>query len=288
MTPEPTMDGFDYTGELPVLKLNYTSDIQWTYTVAEIVASGVIIGNTSAGPSNSTSTSQGFGTMTPTGTDSSAILSSGVPSTTMLTITTSPSSARGSNSATIKNTASSTAPLSLCENFADPDNGVSNICQCSSGTTVTKLPLLTGRPDQCGYTTLPSPAPTPAPTSNSNPHPYTYTDIESGIIIACKSSSTGNAGGYLYTNCEGDSTTISTDPVIYSRYTSVETAGASTSAVSAAALASSAATAIPTGACAYWDDSLFWTFEVFNINGWAGNDGDDLHHQEHKCGALTG
>ena len=287
-SPDPTMAGFDYSGEYPILKPGYSSDVQWAYTVADIVASGVIVGGTTAGPSDSASTSQSLGTLTRTGTDSSAILGSGVSSTTMPTATTSLSSISGSNSAVITNTASTTASISLCENFADPDNGVSGECQCSSGTFNTKLPLLTGQSDQCGYTTLPSPAPTSAPTSNPNRYPYTYTDLQSGGIIACKSSSIGNAAGIPYTVCEGDRTTISTDSAIYGHYISVETAAASASALSAAASASAAAAAIPTGDCAFWDEALFWTFEVYNINGWAGNDGDSLHHQEDGCGDLTG
>ena len=164
-----------------------------------------------------------------------------------------------------------------CENFADPDNGVANACQCTSGTVYTKLPLLTGQSDLCGYTSFPLPSPTPTPTSNPNPYPFTYTDMEYGPIIACKSSSIGNVG-VLYTVCDGDRTTVGTDPAIYDHYTSAE----------AAVTSASAAAAIPTGDCAFLGRHPLLTFEVYNINGWAGNDGNGLHKQESGCGDLTG
>ena len=280
-SPDPTMAGFDYSNEYPVLSPGYSSDVQWTYTVADIVESGVVNGGSSAGSSATASTSQSVGIITSTEATSSAVSTSGLSPTTMHTITNPPSSTNR-----INNTPSATTFESFCENFADPDNGISGECQCSSGTFYTKLPLLTGQPDQCGYTTFPTQVPTPTTTSNPNPYPFTYTDIENGNIIACKSSSIGNAG-VLYTVCEGDSTTVSTDPVIYGHYTSAETAALSASIASASASAAAAA-AIPTADCAMWDEGLYWTFEVYNINGWAGSGGDSLHHQENGCGALTG
>ena len=282
-SPDPTMAGFDYSGgEYPVLSPGYSSDVQWTYIVADIVESGVVFGDASIGPSTSASTSQSVGTTISTGATSGAVPASGPSPTTMLTITNPPSS-----TSLITNTPSATTSESLCENFADPDNGVSGECQCSSGTFYTKLPLLTGQPNQCGYTTFPTQAPTPTTTSNPNPYPYTYTDLENGNIIACKSSSIGDAA-VLYTVCEGDTRTIGTDPVIYGYYTSAETAAAVSASVASASAAAAAAAAIPTADCAFWDEALFWTFEVYNINGWAGNDGDSLHHQESGCGDLTG
>ena len=280
VSPDPTMAGFDYSNEYPILNPGYSSDVQWTYIVADIVESGVVVGGSSAGPSNSATNSQSAGTTTPTGSVSSAIPGSGASRTTMLTITSPPSSTSGGGALGKTNIPSTTASSPICENFADPDDGISGECQCSSGTFYTKVPLLTGQPDQCGYTTFPSQAPAPTPTSNPNPYPFTYTDIQNGNIIACKSSSIGNAG-VLYTVCEGDSTTVGTDSGIYGHYTSAATAAASASAASAAAM-------IPTGRCAFWDETLFWRFEVYDINGWAGNNGDSLHHQEDGCGDLTG
>lgn len=41
--------------------------------------------------------------------------------------------------------------------------------------------------------------------------------------------------------------------------------------------------------CAFWDSIYAWTFEVYNIEGWAeGDHGQGLHDNENGCGALTG
>ena len=285
-SPEPTMAGFDYSNEYPVLNPGYSSDVQWTYTVAEIVESGVVVAGASAGPPGSATSSSTTGTIIPTGGASSATPGSGASTIPVLITTNSPSSTSGGDSARMTSSLSAVSVNPICENFADPDQGVAGECQCSSGTFYTKLPLLTGQSDQCGYSSFPSPNPTPTPTSNPNPYPFTYTDLEYGNIIACKSSSIGDAG-VVYTVCEGDRTTIGTDTAIYGQYTSIEAAAASATAASVASAASAAA-AIPTGDCAFWDEALYWTFEVYNINGWAGNDGDSLHKQEDGCGDLTG
>ena len=282
-SPEPTMAGFDYSNEYPVLIPGYSSDVQWTYTVAEIVESGVVVGGASVSPSDSATSSPTTGIISPTGGANSATPGSGASTMPILTTTNPPSSTSGGDSAQITSSLSAVSVNPICENFADPDEGVAAQCQCSSGTFYTKLPLLTGQSDQCGYSSFPSPSPTPTPTSNPNPYPFTYTDLEYGNIIACKSSSIGDAG-VMYTVCEGDHTTIGTDSAIYQHYTSAEAAASSASAASAV----SAAAAIPTGDCAFWDEDLYWTFEVYNINGWAGNDGDGLHKQENGCGDLTG
>lgn len=279
VSADPTMAGFDYSNEYPVLNPGYSSDVQWTYTVADIVESGVVVGSASAsaGPSDSANSSPTTGTITPSGADNTATPGSGASTMPILTTTNLPSSTSGGNSAGMTSSPSAASVNPICQNFADPDNGVAGECQCSSGTFYTKLPLLTGQSDHCGYTSFPSPSPTPTPTSNPNPYPFTYTDIENGNVIACKSSSIGNAG-VLYTVCEGESTTIGTDSAIYDHYTSAEAAAAS----------ASAAAAKPTAHCAFWDEVLYWTFEVYNINGWAGNDGGGLHKQEKGCGDLTG
>lgn len=279
-SPDPTMAGFDYSGEYPVLSPGYSSDVQWTYTVAEIASSGVV-GSFVAGPSSSANSSQSTGPVTSTTTSNTATPGSGAFT---LTTTSSASSTDSANSAGVTSSSSSTLASSFCENFADPDNGIGGECQCSSGTFFTTLPLLTGSADQCGYTSFPSPSPTPTPTASPAAFPFTYTDLESGPIIACKSSSLGNAGGIAFTVCEGDRTTVGTDSSIYDHFTAVE---ASASAASAASAASVAA-AKPTADCAFSDEVFFWTFEVYNINNWAGNNGDNLHNQEKGCGALTG
>lgn len=48
------------------------------------------------------------------------------------------------------------------------------------------------------------------------------------------------------------------------------------------------AAAVPRADCAFWDEALFWTFEVYNINGWAGDNGNRLHDQENGYGDLAG
>ncbi|KAI9818375.1 MAG: hypothetical protein M1827_000433 [Pycnora praestabilis] len=58
-----------------------------------------------------------------------------------------------------------------------------------------------------------------------------------------------------------------------------------------------AATATPSADCAFWDEALFYIFEVYNINGWIGSDGsglqsstngDGLENQEDGYSDLTG
>lgn len=152
---------------------------------------------------------------------------------------------------------------------------------------------MTSSGDICGYTTYPSPTTTAAPTTTTPAPewPFTFTDLNYGPIIACKSSSLGNAGGIQYTVCEGDRTTVGTDSSIYSHYTSATYAEAVSSSVSAAAAAASSAAAVPKAACAFSDETLFWTFYVYGIAGstnWAGDNGDNLHNQENGCGDLTG
>lgn len=284
VSADPTLGGFNYgNGEYPVLNDGYSGTEQWTYTVAEIVASGVVVGD--AGPTNSAnSASIANPTASPT-TSTSASPGSGASTASFVTSTSNPTSSMSTSTNGGKTSQPSATGEPMCEHFADPDNGVAGGCQCSSGTLVTMLPLLTGLSDQCGYTSFPSPSPTPPPSSNTNPWPFTFTDL-GGPIIACKSSSIGNAGVIRYTVCEGDRTTVGTDSSIYNHYTSATAAAASLSAASAAASASAAA--VPRADCAFWDEALFWNFEVYNINGWAGDSGDSLHHQENGCGDLTG
>jgi hypothetical protein len=152
---------------------------------------------------------------------------------------------------------------------------------------------MTSSGDICGYTAYPSPTTTAAPTTTTPAPewPFTFTDLNYGPIIACKSSSLGNAGGIKYTVCEGDRTTVGTDSSIYSHYTSATYAEAVSSSASAAAAAASSAAAVPKAACAFSDETLFWTFYVYGIAGstnWAGDNGDNLHNQENGCGDLTG
>lgn len=43
-----------------------------------------------------------------------------------------------------------------------------------------------------------------------------------------------------------------------------------------------------TAECRFWDQALYYTFEIFNIDYWATDGGHSLHTQEDGCGDLTG
>lgn len=212
-----------------------------------------------------------------------------VPSTGSSAIPRSSTTAKGVSSTTTadaSSTGSSTEPeptqsSPICIPFQDPHMGIS-ACNCESGTITTRLPMRTGSSDFCGYTILPSPSPTPKPSTTSAPEwPFTFTDINEGHIIACKSSMIGNAGGIGYTACEGDRTTVGTDTEIAAHHSSF------VASVSSAEAASSAA-ASPTADCTIYDSGLAYSFLIEHINGWAGEDGGKLKHEEKGCGALTG
>lgn len=44
----------------------------------------------------------------------------------------------------------------------------------------------------------------------------------------------------------------------------------------------------PTAECYFWDEALYYTFEIFGIEYWATDGGASLHTQEDGCGDLTG
>ncbi|KAL8817406.1 MAG: hypothetical protein Q9223_003757 [Gallowayella weberi] len=120
--------------------------------------------------------------------------------------------------------------------------------------------------DFCAYTSVPAVTinPTPAP----NLYPFTTTNMQNGEVVACATSSVDSSKSV--TACQGSSTIVSTVSSI------------------AEAASSSAAAAVPTANCDFFDEGLFWHVEVYNINGWAGADGGSLKTQEKGCGALTG
>ncbi|PKX96685.1 class V chitinase Chi100 [Aspergillus novofumigatus IBT 16806] len=47
-------------------------------------------------------------------------------------------------------------------------------------------------------------------------------------------------------------------------------------------------TPTPTADCMFWDSILYWTFEIYNIDGWVSDGGDSLNNEEGGCGAMTG
>ncbi len=293
----------DYSnGEYPILNdpdFVAPASIVWTYTVAEIVPTGVIIGIGSNPISSSKSTIKTSTSKTSSSRSSRAESRTGASSS---------SSAKGSSSTTkttlaavvpkpATSSSSSAAPKApICENFSDPDQTIAGYCQCSTTTTsggasvtlFTTLSHLNGA-NQCGYTSFPIPSHTPRPSSSKNTvaYPYTYTDILSGPIIACKSSTLQNAAGFQLTECAGAQTTVGTDSAIYSSYVKATKAYSTLKTPTKSTSARPSASKAITGNCAFWDEALYWTFEVYNINGWAGDNGDSLHKQEDGCGDLT-
>ncbi|KAL8782411.1 MAG: hypothetical protein Q9213_005414 [Squamulea squamosa] len=120
--------------------------------------------------------------------------------------------------------------------------------------------------DYYAYQTVPSS--TIKPTQVPNPYPFTTTNMQNGEVVACATSSID--AWKSSTACQGSSTVVSTVDSI------------------AEAASSSAAAAIPTENCDFFDEVLFWHFEVYNINGCAGEGGSSLKAQEKGCGGLTG
>lgn len=59
----------------------------------------------------------------------------------------------------------------------------------------------------CDYTKIPSITPAPTPAANRAKYQYTETDFDHNVI-ACASSTVGDAGGIPYTACVGSSSTI--------------------------------------------------------------------------------
>ncbi|KAL8781354.1 MAG: hypothetical protein Q9213_006043 [Squamulea squamosa] len=162
----------------------------------------------------------------------------------------------------------------LCVPFQDPHEGI-NACNCESSAVTTRLSMRVGSSNVCGYTTLPPKSPTAAPSTTSAPEwPFTFTDINKGPVIACQNSTVGKAGGIKYTECKGDKTTVGTDTKIAARYSSF------------VASASSAA-ALPTAVCSIYNSGFAYHLLIKHINGWAGENGGKLRHEDKGCGALT-
>ncbi|KAL8657667.1 MAG: hypothetical protein Q9226_001697 [Calogaya cf. arnoldii] len=130
-------------------------------------------------------------------------------------------------------------------------------CGCNDGKIYPTIPDATS--DYCAYKTVP--ASTIKPTQVPNPYPFTTTNMQNGEVIACATSSVDTAKSS--TACEGSSTVVGT-------------------------VTSIAEAALPTANCDFWDQVLYWNFEVYNINGWAGEGGGSLKTQEKGCGGLTG
>lgn len=188
---------------------------------------------------------------------------------------------------------SSSKPVTTytCSPFADPDAGpVTPQCQCDRLPGF--YPYLSSTTGQssynpCGYTTSPTQA-----TLTSVP-PFITTESD-GAVVSCASSTYYNYAVNEIPTCAGATKVISTVASIASVYSA--SAASSASAVSVVSVSSasdaawSSAAAVPSAACWILDDDGFGdsAFEVYGINGWAGDGGSKLWDQENGCGIVSG
>ena len=235
-----------------------------------------------AGASTNTNTNTNIATNTGTQSGFTTSVISGSN-----TITAGPTTTSGTGP-----TVSSQASTSYaCYPFEDPDAGpVTPQCQCdglpgfypyvSSTTGQTSY-------NPCGYTT----SPTPAPTSSVPPFITTESD---GDVVSCASSTYYNYAVNTIPTCAGATKVISTVTSIASVYSASLASSASVASVASVSSASdaawSSAAAVPSAACWILDDDGFGdsAFEVYGINGWAGDGGSKLWDQENGCGIVSG
>ena len=245
-----------------------------------------------AGPSTNTNTNANTNTNTNTNTNIATNTGTQSGFTTSVisgsnTITAGPTTTSGTGA-----TGSSQASTSYaCYPFEDPDAGpVTPQCQCdglpgfypyvSSTTGQTSY-------NPCGYTT----SPTPAPTSSVPPFITTESD---GDVVSCASSTYYNYAANTIPTCAGATKVISTVASIASVYSASLASSASVASVASVSSASdaawSSAAAVPSAACWILDDDGFGdsAFEVYGINGWAGDGGSKLWDQENGCGIVSG
>ena len=267
-----------------------TATATGTATVNTNTASTSTAGTNTAGTNTNTA---GASTNTNTNTNTNVATNTGTQSgfTTSVisgsnTITTGPTTTSGTGS-----TGSSQASTYACYPFEDPDAGpVTAQCQCdglpgfyptvSSTTGQTSYNL-------CGYTT----SPTPAPTVSVPPFITTESD---GDVVSCASSTYYNYAVNTIPTCAGATKVISTVTSIASVYSASLASSASVASIASASSASdaawSSAAAVPSAACWILDDDGFGdsAFEVYGINGWAGDGGSKLWDQENGCGIVSG
>ncbi len=203
------------------------------------------------------------------------------------TITTGPTMTSGTG-ATVSSQSSTSY---FCYPFEDPDAGPAPPqCECDGLSGF--YPYLSSSTGQqsynpCGYTT----SPTTAPASSLAPFITTESD---GDVVSCASSTYYNYAVNTIPTCAGATKVISTVASIASAYS--VSAASSASVVSVASVSSasdaawSSAAAVPSAACWILDDDGFGdsAFEVYGINGWAGDGGSKLWDQENGCGIVSG
>lgn len=192
-------------------------------------------------------------------------------------------------------TGSSTAPSATttfeCYPFADPDAGPAPPqCQCDGlpGFYPT-MASTSGQTsyNQCGYTTSPKPFPTTSVPG--------FTTTESGgEVVSCATSTYFNYAVNTIPTCAGATKVISTVASIASAYSISSASVASVESVSASSASSasaySSAAAVPSAGCWILDEDGFGdsSFEIYGINGWAGEGGSKLWDQEDGCGIVSG
>ena len=171
----------------------------------------------------------------------------------------------------------------FCTPYQNPAQGDTGGCRCEGVEgDVPFLPSPTdgGDYDPCGYTDMPSPATTSAPA-------FTMTETN-GDIISCASATHYNLAVNDIAECAGATQVVGTAEAIASSH------DAATSAVAASESAASAswseAAASPSAKCVNLGDGGFFDeateFQIYGINGWAGEDGLDLYHEEAGCGEI--
>lgn len=240
---------------------------------------GTNIGSTNTNTNIKTNTNTATDTATKSGFTTSVVSSSD-------TITAGPTTTSGAGA-----TASTQSHTTYaCYPFADPDAGPTTPeCQCDGLPGF--YPYLSSSTGQqsynpCGYTT----SPTPASATSS---PFTTTESD-GEVVSCASSTYYNYAVNTIPTCAGATKVISTVASIASVYSASSASAASKASVASVSSASdaawSSAAAVPSAACWILDDDGFGdsAFEVYGINGWAGDGGSKLWDQENGCGIVSG
>ena len=241
-------------------------------------------GTTSATGTNTATTANTQPTITGASSGFSTSVISSSNSSNPNTITAGPTTTSSSTSQ------SPTSSL-FCYPFQDPDAGpAAPSCQCDGLTGF--FPYISSTSSQssynpCGYTTPPT---TAAPSSVPG---FTTTQSD-GEVVSCATSTYYNFAVNTVPSCAGSTQVVSTVASIASVYSaSVASAAASASAASASAASAAAytsAAAVPSAGCWILSDDGFGdsSFEVYGINGWAGDGGSNLWTQEDGCGILSG
>lgn len=250
-----------------------------TATATGTNTAGTNIGSTNTNTNIKTNTNTATDTATKSGFTTSVVSSSD-------TITAGPTTTTGAGA-----TASTQSHTTYaCYPFADPDAGPTTPeCQCDGLPGF--YPYLSSSTGQqsynpCGYTT----SPTPASATSS---PFTTTESD-GEVVSCASSTYYNYAVNTIPTCAGATKVISTVASIASVYSASSASAASKASVASVSSASdaawSSAAAVPSAACWILDDDGFGdsAFEVYGINGWAGDGGSKLWDQENGCGIVSG